>query len=364
MALLNPDVNFLNLSLFRPERQIEITHSFYELLGKDAKAISFLVNLIILCALIAYFGITANIINIINFAKQGFDNTVNISLFGIAVSDLCALLAILWLGVCVNPLLQTETIDFAEIEYLTAGWPHYLFARITCMITVYITIERCLCVTIPLKVKHIITKTTTVITVVLIFFTQILTAIPTYYAAYICWKYNSEKNISTLGLCRIDNWNQVEIVTFVLQMIMLGGSFILLIFFTIILVVNIRRKSQWRKSATHEAQQVAISNRDKKLVRMIVLISVILIACFTPGMIGFIGMTIEPHFNMGEKYDNLFWVVWSLIFVFQTVNSSVNIFVYYSMSTKYRVVFNETFAFCRKGLGHDNDRFLEGTDDA
>lgn len=320
---------------------------FIEFVDKEAKMIVLVVNFIIICGLIAYFGIIGNVVNLYIFTKQNVDNATNISLSGIAISDTCALLAVIWLGVCVNPLLQNGEVMFEELEYLTAGWPHCLFARITCIITVFITMERCLCVVIPLKVKNVFTRTRTIVIVLIIFVSQMLTAVPSYYSSYIGWKFITAKNKSVLGLCRIDNWEHVESVSFVLQAIMQAGSFVLLVLFTVILVYNIRKNTKWRIASTSTIQNNTISTRDSKLLRMIVLIAVILILCFTPGMICFVGMIFEPEYTMGGKYDNLFWVTWSVTFIFQTTNSSVNIFVYYIMSSNYRQTFDETFSICR-----------------
>lgn len=314
-------------------------------LSKEAKEIAVLVNCIVICGSVATFGIINNVFNIFVFSKQGYYNTMNISLTGIAVADICTLISIIWFDVCISPHLENSgtNVAFSEVLYLTAGWPNCIFARITCIITVFITIERCLCVVTPLKVKDFITKTKTVIVIFFIFISQMTTTIPTYYSTYIDWKFFPAKNRSLLGLYRISNWEETETISFVLQAIMQAASFLLLIFFTAILVISLRRKSKWRTSSSSASQKTTFTMRDRKLVRMVTLIAVILILCFTPGMICFTAMAFEPGFIVGGVHDNLFFVIGSFTFICQTINSSVNIFIYYNMSSNYRDTFNELF---------------------
>lgn len=320
------------------------------LLSIEAKDITLVVNYFTVCGTIACFGIIANIINIFIFSKLGYENTMNISLSGLAVSDLFVLLFLLWSNICLSPQFRNSKVSIlsSEIQYLTAGWPHCLSARITCIITVFITMERCLCVVVPLKVKTLITKSRTIKVVIFIFVSQILTTTPAYYINYIDWKFFPEQNRSRLGMYRRNNWEQVEGISFFIQITIQGLSFFLVIFFTSLLLIIVKRKTKWRNSSTSEAQNETISLREKKLFRMVVMIAVILIACSTPGMICFFGMAFEPEYTMGGAYDDLFYLTWSFTFIFQTLNSSINIFVYYSMSSKYREQLDKRLARCSR----------------
>ena len=140
-------------------------------------------NFSILQGTISVLGSIANVINIIVFSRQKFSDSVNISLLGLALSDLGALLTLVWMSVCFSPLLRSLSLTFdpVEVQYLTAGWPHVCFARITSYITAYVTLERCLCVTVPLKVKMIITPRRTTVTITLIFLVLFASVAPVYF---------------------------------------------------------------------------------------------------------------------------------------------------------------------------------------
>ncbi|GFR66945.1 chemosensory receptor B [Elysia marginata] len=118
-----------------------------------------IVNFVILSSLIGLFGICSNIINIIIFFKHRFHESMNVSLLGLSISDLCGVLALEWFNMCTNPLVLDTGLPIHPMgfQYATGGWPHVTFTRVTCIITVFIAIERCLCITAPLKVKRILT---------------------------------------------------------------------------------------------------------------------------------------------------------------------------------------------------------------
>ncbi|GFN82106.1 chemosensory receptor b [Plakobranchus ocellatus] len=84
---------------------------------------------------------------------------MNISLFGLSISDLFGILTLEWFNLCTNPLFLNTGVPIHPMgfQYATGGWPHVTFTRITCIISVFMAIERCLCITAPLKVKSILT---------------------------------------------------------------------------------------------------------------------------------------------------------------------------------------------------------------
>ena len=141
------------------------------------------VNFSIMSGIISIFGCATNVINIVVFCRQKFSDSVKISLLGLAISDLGALLTLVWMSVCFNPLFRKLSLTFDPdgVQYLTAGWPHVCFARITSYITAYITLERCLCVTLPLKVKTIITPRRTFLTISAIFLILFASVAPVYF---------------------------------------------------------------------------------------------------------------------------------------------------------------------------------------
>ncbi|CAG5123819.1 unnamed protein product, partial [Candidula unifasciata] len=84
-------------------------------------------------------GLIVNILNIIIFIRQGFKESVNVSLFLLTISDLGSLVFVFFLN-----LVTTGT-------------------------TAWIAMERCLCIITPLKVKSLITSRRTVVFVCVLY---------------------------------------------------------------------------------------------------------------------------------------------------------------------------------------------------
>lgn len=53
---------------------------------------------------------------------------------------------------------------------------------------------------------------------------------------------------------------------------------------------------------------------------------------------------LEPGFSEGGRYYNMYSGLWSIAMLMETINSSVNIFFYFKMSSKYRQKFRELFS--------------------
>lgn len=286
--------------------------------------------------------------NIVVFYKQGFSNTVNIAFLGLAVSDLCCLITLEWVSVCMNPLMSTHNVPWISVEvmYLSTGWAHICFCRITSFITVYITAERYISISSPLKVKEIITPRVTTVTLCLIFTTNIMTLMPEYASAYLGWTFVAEYNRTLVAIVFTSNRKKLQGLSCALHSIFSTTSFVGVVICTVILVTKLRQTSAWRKelTAAHDQKRGFMSPRDKKMVKMIVLIASVLIACYTPGAIGgMITFVVGPEFSIKGRYINACVAAWSIPFAFQAFNSSINCVLYYRMSSKYRHAFHEMF---------------------
>ncbi|GFS05385.1 chemosensory receptor A [Elysia marginata] len=312
------------------------------------------VNYCIISTAINLGGTVANIINIVVFIKQGFADRMNISLMGLAISDLGCLLTLQWMNLCFNPLFRYSPeipFDTFEVQYITGGWPHACFARTTGLITAYITAERCLCIAAPLKVKTILTHKRTTFVIVIIFVLMIGSTAPIYTANLLGPKFYPGDppvwNRTMVGLVFPENRDQVEQLTFAFNNVFGYIAILLVTTFTCVLVSKLRKNAKWRrdnaKSAISSGKQDANSLRDARVIKMVTSISTIFIVCFFPITVIFIGVMAVPGFGLVGRYANLFHVTCSFGFALETVNSSVNLFIYLKMSSKFKATFDSVF---------------------
>lgn len=218
--------------------------------------------------------------------------------------------------------------------------------RITGWITAFITFERCLCITMPLKVKLLITPRRTVVIIVLIYIIVSTLHAPIYYTSRLVWKFFPEKNRTLLGLGFAQDRGDWDPVLFVVNNIFLTMvAFVIVVICTVILVVGLNSKARWRVKSTAKADQLA--SKDKKVVKMITVISSVFIICFFPNSVVFVAMALVPDYNIDGKYRNIFIASFSYCFILESISSSINIFLYYKMSTKFRDAFTLLFRRCK-----------------
>ncbi|XP_012946596.1 thyrotropin-releasing hormone receptor-like [Aplysia californica] len=267
---------------------------------------------------------------------------------GLAVSDLCSLLTMIWISICQNPLFYRSELNFdpQDILYLTGAVPHVLFVKIATFITAFITFERCLCIAVPLKVKTIITPRRTKIIIISIYIGMSVLVIPFCLGNRLEWVFDFNKNATVLKTTFTAEREMLEAITFLtLGVFATTFSFVFVICCTIVLIVKLNSKTKWRQATAAKSDRAAegVGVKDQKVVKMVTFIAVIFIVCSVPPTLLFFYMVIDPSFRIDGVYRNLYLVIWSSSYLTETVNSSVNIFVYLKMSSKYRAVFMKTF---------------------
>ncbi|GFS05382.1 growth hormone secretagogue receptor type 1 [Elysia marginata] len=324
------------------------------IIDEYTKQVILAINYCIVSTAINLGGTVTNIINIVVFIKQGFADRMNISLMGLAISDLGCLLTLQWMNLCFNPLFRFSPkipFDSLEVQYITGGWPHACFARTTGLITAYITAERCLCIAAPLKVKTILTHKRTTFVIVIIFVLMFGSTAPIYSVNLLGPKFYPGDppvwNRTLIGLVFTENRDQVEQITFALNNVFGYIAFLLVTIFTSVLVSKLRKNVRWRrdnaKSAISGGKQDVNALRDARVIKMVTSISTIFIVCFFPVTIIFIGIMAVPGLGLVGRYSNMFHVTCSFGFALETINSSVNLFVYLKMSSKFKATFDSVF---------------------
>ncbi|KAK7005222.1 tachykinin-like peptides receptor 99D [Biomphalaria glabrata] len=303
-----------------------------------------IVNYVVLSSAISIVGLVANSINICVLVKQGFSNSMNISFFGMAISDIGSLLTLLWLNACLSPFIKNF---FNDIHYLFGAWLHGCSARITGWITVYVTVERYLSIAKPLKVKKWVTPNRTVGIVVTIYILNLLTLFPEVSTVYFDWKMVTGESKIVNGVYIETDGLTVEGLVFAVHAALTMMSFVGLVIFTIVLVSKIKKKSLWRKSATSdESQHVAMSMRDRKTVVLVITVATLLIVCYIPTVTFSIVTSCVPAFSLQGKESNVFYIAWSFAFITHSINSSLIVLLYYKMSSRYRHTFNQIISGC------------------
>ncbi|CAG5128206.1 unnamed protein product [Candidula unifasciata] len=305
------------------------------------------VTYVFMCGTVSLLGIITNILNVVVFVRQGFRETINISLLGLAVADLLSVTTMFVISLSFIPLLDVShlQVNLFDVLYLTVGWPHVSFNRISSTITAYISLERCLCVTLPLQVKDIITPLKTKVVIGLIYVIIITFFTPFYFVNKLDWCYNKIWNRTILSLTFAENRVEVETATFPIHSVFIPllAQFIVIVC-TLVIVFQLNSKTKWRMTSVSQTTKLGTNSaKEKNVAKMVIFLSAIFLICYLPSTVNFLMMILFPNFSFGGKYENMYILIWSLTVFVETINSSVNIFVYLRMSTKFRFAFKETF---------------------
>ncbi|CAG5127800.1 unnamed protein product [Candidula unifasciata] len=320
----------------------------------------------IICQVITFFGILSNIVNCIVFIKQGFSDTINVSLFALAISDLCSLLSIMWTNFCFSPVVRDSGILSAEMHIISGTWPHVAFSKITGWITAFISLERCVCVIRPLKVKTIFTRKRHITAMVVIFVVTMAPSSLGYVTTGLGWTFFPEKNKTLIGpIHYLDEVSRMytDFISYAICGVFMPLScFVSVVVLTTILVVQLNKKAAWRKSVSSGTTQNRaninddgmVTSKETRIAKMVVFMSTIFIVSFFPAALIFFTGIVEPTFNYDRLNRNLVFVTLSISFTAEVINSSVNTFVYVRMSTKYRETFMKLFKITNIHCIHSN----------
>ncbi|GFO37452.1 chemosensory receptor a [Plakobranchus ocellatus] len=303
-------------------------------------------------------GLITNSLNVAVFIKMGLKETTNISMLSLAVSDFLSCLLGLWTYLCYIPEFRNiPNLPFepTEVSSETGSSPRPYVTRTGALITAFITLERCLCVVLPMKVKRIITIPVTRITMIVIYAITLIPFIAHPLYTTLGWKYYPHLNKTLIGAIPT---NDAIAPTFLLMNNFLVG-FIFLLFAiivifvcTLFLVITLAKSLRWRDSMrkqtqTHgssgqaSSQKFSEPRKENRLIKMVVVIATLFIICHLPGTILIFLVPVVDKY-LEENFNDPFLILQvSFIFAFELVNNSVNFFVYYLIGTKFRFTFRQ-----------------------
>ena len=300
------------------------------------------------CTLICVgiFGIISNILVLTTFIKMGFEESINISFFGLGVSDLGLTVTMSWGGI-LNLLILTETrlpFDAYDVSNLTVYWPSEGLEKTTTCITAYIAVERLLCVVFPLHVKKIVTRKKTAIVLGLIFLFVFGPTNLSFFTWRLKWTFDHARNETIL---RFDTKPLVNfpvrfyldrfLLTYLIIVVHFTGLTILWIC-TIALAITLHRNIKTRESSLGQSKTVASQEKNIRVIKMVILIAAVYLICSTPKTLCSLMASFNENFNVQGLYFRSYMITIVCCVLLSLVNSSVNIFIYFNMSTKFREI--------------------------
>ena len=310
---------------------------------------------------VAFFGIPGNILIIGTYVKIGLSESINVSYCALGVSDILCVIFITWNAICFTPAFADSDVPMIarEVVILTGGFTSLICCNITAWITAFISLEKCLCVVYPLKIKSIISQKRTVFVVVIIF---TLTAIPltgiTFYLYVFYFKYDTERNRTVLGVKYRNATAVVSVRSFNLiyrLVIMNLLPYTTIFLCSVFLAVYLNRSVSWRLgnsgiaiqengSSSFEENKTNRKNaKEMRVVKTVLSLATAFIVSGTLGIMRLLVSIIWQEFRPLGTYGKAFRLIGRVGFLLSLANSSVNFVIYYTMGSKFKQSVNEIF---------------------
>ncbi|XP_005100030.1 uncharacterized protein LOC101860253 [Aplysia californica] len=177
---------------------------------------------------------------------------------------------------------------------------------------------------------------------------MIISLVPFYLGNRLVWTFDPSRNSTILHISYSGDRQLLEAILFLLSGVTLSCfSFVLVICCTIVLVVKLNSKKKWRRTTAvrgaNSTTTGGVGTQDEKVVKMVTFIAAIYIVCFVPPTFLLFFTVINPDFRFDGKYGGIYRLLWSVQLSLEALNSSVNLFVYLRMSSKFQQVFASTF---------------------
>ncbi|XP_059157917.1 cholecystokinin receptor type A-like [Physella acuta] len=346
----------------------------------------------VVCSLIATFGIVSNVINIVVYGRQGVRESVNITFIALSLWDLCNCMLCLATVVCfiINDHFPSAEVDVLAVQYVYIGYTRGCTYALSTLVTVYLSIERCICIIFPFKVKDIFTRARSLCTNLGILLFGVACFSPAWASQGLQWQREATLNVSRLVLWVSTSRRQVDLFVDTFNGVVLPTVAQVVITVTsVIMISGVRASSQFRARAPKGKDsgsstmgsvvggpgsstravggpaprqgpqrtvagptEQTLPNKDGKVAKVVVLVAVIFFMCNLPVLLVAYTRPFVPDMDVGKAYYSLYLMVYTVVYVSGLVNASVNIFVYYFVSSKFRSTFMDTFCswgpFCRR----------------
>ncbi|KAL8570984.1 hypothetical protein ACOMHN_037844 [Nucella lapillus] len=301
-------------------------------------------------------GVSGNVMSVVVLCVHGLSSSTNVLLLGVTVSDLCFLVSMYARKVsCIVAHVDVTAGRSLETALIPNVYMvNRIFSYTTPFLTMLITLERCLAVTLPLKVQSMVTSLRMKVAVTSVFLLSIVAQFPFFFIYRIEWSTDKTgRSIPNLRGTSFFHAN-FEVITaynnLVLSAIFNYVPMVVVIICTVIVITTVRKSSRWRKITSKSGSEGARDER--RMTRLLMTVVGVYIVCYFPRCVVLIANSLAPHsFNsLGGRYGNLFYVISALQLLLFAVNSSINFVIYMVMSRKFLHTYLRIF-LCRKQPG-------------
>ncbi|CAL1525862.1 unnamed protein product, partial [Lymnaea stagnalis] len=299
-------------------------------------------------------GIVTNIINIRVFCRQGVtSDSPTVTFFALSVSDLLGCIFILPQPLCYYFEYYTTTQNLFlrncyTVMFMPATYTHVILNKITSFVTVYMSVERAICVIFPLRVQRIIKVKNTVVIMVVLYVAITLTYVPYAANVFIIWVVDPEHNgtVKAVNYYTPLGYFFITSNTIFHSMILTSAAMLCVTVATVAMVTRLKASLKWRQGTVSNVGAVIGTKtkykqlaRSAETVKIVMAITAVYLVCLMFTHIPNLAIVAIPGVNVNGVNKFLNSILYIVKFDFDVFNSSIHIFFYVRMSTRYRKTF-------------------------
>ncbi|XP_005096769.1 uncharacterized protein LOC101854320 [Aplysia californica] len=286
------------------------------------------------------------------FIKIGLEDGITVAFFALAISDL--LFVGIYFVICALALLHNVLKLRGYVRFNSLGflliWYSSAFFDASMLITVFLAVQKCACVAIPLLFKNVFTRSRCVVVVVVIYVGTFTWYMPLLSQQGMKERFDRRTNTTALMYKAPPHFLlMLQLFKSVSRTVLPGICLSLIIISVIVLTIKLKQASKFRQaSASHgnkdnnknsdssSMKQNPSSSKELRVIKAVTLVSTIFVVCYIPDIVVSFCQIFFPELSDRGRYRNMRKLVDEIHSVMTTVNSSVNIFVYFTFNTRYR----------------------------
>ncbi|CAL1546418.1 unnamed protein product, partial [Lymnaea stagnalis] len=305
------------------------------------------------------FGLVTNAINFKIFAVMGTKDGITVSFLFLSSAEFVCFWAALGQElsiVCgVTEILSKHKISL--YNYPTAFGIYFGSIR-TCLftipvlITLYLSVAKCVCVVRPLHFKNMFSVRTTVIIMSGICVCAVLSYLPIFCTTGIMWVHDKKTNASRIAMATSPYRDIIKNVVWTARdSVPSIASQVIVIVCIYLMIGSLRKAARFRglsssgtvlepsKNSTHknnEHEKARLGGAEVQVIKQVVVISVVYIVGNTPKIAIILASSVVPDLNLGHRFQNLYIVLTNTRELIEMIFSAVNIFIYYNYNSKFK----------------------------
>ncbi|RUS84169.1 hypothetical protein EGW08_008056, partial [Elysia chlorotica] len=297
------------------------------------------------------FGLIGNTLIMITLVKIGFATPINVSFCALCISDCLCIVAFAWNAICFIPAFANSDIPFRarEVAIPTGGAVSDVFCGTTAWITAYISIERCLCVVFPLKIKNIVSPCKALFFVCVIFIITVPFIYLPFYNFVFYTNFDKDKNQTFIGVEYRNTpiADYIHRVNFMYRVVFIKSlPLALVLVCSVTLTVSLKRSISWRQRQSCKTPEINNSSqqrnsKDARVVKTVLAIATVYIFLGGLSTVRHFATLMWPEFRVIGPYGRWNRSVTSLTNFLLLINSSVNVLIYYKTGSNFRKTVNQ-----------------------